>query len=366
MKKVLFLSPLPPPYYGSALSSKDCLEILRRSKKFIVENIKLNYSYEMNDVGKVNLTKIKGFFSVFGYIKKKIKEFKPDFVYFVPATNGLGLIRDFLFIKEIKRLGIPILFHVRSRIIKNKLNNLFYKNMFYREKAIILGESLREDVSEYLSHKDIFILPNAIKNELSDEELKIILEKRRHQKKFNILFLSNMERTKGWPKLLEASKILKDKKFLFNFFFAGSWQNKKDKLFFFDYLDKNNLRDSVFYLGQIKPEEKKEIFSKSHLLVFPTEYSLETFGRVIIEAMMYGLPVIANSIATIPSILEDKKTGFLLNNNTPQEISEKIEFLLKNRELSEKIGIAGREVFLKKFEIKNFEKNFLMILKNAF
>ncbi|MEM4330489.1 MAG: glycosyltransferase family 4 protein [Candidatus Pacearchaeota archaeon] len=365
-KKILFLSPLPPPNYGSALSSKDCLEILKKSKKFSVESIKLNYSREMTDVGKISLEKIKGFFSVLKIINQKISNFKPHFVYFVPATSNFGLIRDFFFVRFIKKSKIPILFHIRSRLIKNRLNNFFYKFMFSNEKAIILGKSLIEDIINYIPKKNLFILPNAIKNEISDKELKKILEKRRSQKIFNILFLSNMDKTKGWPKLLESARILMDRGFSFNCFFAGSWQNKEDECFFFNYLKKNNLEDVVFYIGQIKPEEKKDLFSKVHLLVFPTEYPLETFGRVIIEAMMYALPVIANSIATIPSIIEDKKTGFLLNENSPIEISERIETLLKNRKLAEKKGLNGRKAFLKKFEIKNYEKNFLEILSFAY
>jgi len=39
MKKILFLSPLPPPHYGSAMSSKMCLEILQKSKDFEIKNI---------------------------------------------------------------------------------------------------------------------------------------------------------------------------------------------------------------------------------------------------------------------------------------------------------------------------------------
>lgn len=64
MKKILFLSPLPPPYYGSAMSSQMCLNILKNSKDFEVRNIKLNYSKEMNDIGKINFNKIKGMLKV--------------------------------------------------------------------------------------------------------------------------------------------------------------------------------------------------------------------------------------------------------------------------------------------------------------
>jgi hypothetical protein len=57
-KKILFLSPLPPPNYGSAMSSKMCLDILRKSDLFEVSNIKINFAKKMDDVGVISLKKI--------------------------------------------------------------------------------------------------------------------------------------------------------------------------------------------------------------------------------------------------------------------------------------------------------------------
>lgn len=60
MRKILFLSPLPPPLYGSAMSSEMCLDILKSDKRFDVQNVKLNYSRAMTDVGKLTLSKLYG------------------------------------------------------------------------------------------------------------------------------------------------------------------------------------------------------------------------------------------------------------------------------------------------------------------
>ena len=142
-KKVLFLSPLPPPYYGSAMSSQMCLEILQKFNKFEVKNIKLNYSKEINDVGQLNLSKVKGFFIVKKQIKKLLKEFQPEIIYFVPATSGLGLIRDSYFVKQIKKLtNRKIIFHIRSRITDESWdkNKKRFIEMLKGEKSPSTGE----------------------------------------------------------------------------------------------------------------------------------------------------------------------------------------------------------------------------------
>ncbi len=381
MKKILFLSPLSPPHYGSAMSSRMCLKILQKSKDFETRNIKLNYSKDMKDIGKINLDKVKGIFKVSNQIKKTIKEFKPDIIYFVPATSGLGLIRDSYFIKQIKKLWKgKILFHIRSRITKgdwnNKIYQTLYKKIFLNQKAIVLDESLKADLHNLIKDKDISVLPNAIKNELTQSQFKKIMQKRKNQNtltntkrkgagahcSFNLLFLSNMDESKGWLKLLEACKILKERKINFKCNFVGAWPSKKIELKFNKFIFKNNLQKNIKYLGKKTGKEKTKVLEKSDIFIFPTEYKLETFGRVIIEAMSFGLPVIANGIAAIPTIIQHGETGFVLKENSGAEIADYIE-KLQDKKLREKMGELGRKRLLEEYEIKNYSEKFKNILK---
>src|SRR3989339_656926 len=321
-EKILFLSPLPPPHYGSAMSSQMCLEILQKSNKFEVKNIKLNYSKDVKDVGHFNLDKIKGFFIVKKQIKKLIGEFQPDIIYFVPATSGLGLIRDSYFVKQIKKFsGKKVIFHIRSRITEESWdkNKKILIEMLKGKKAIVLDKSLE------------------------------------------ILFLSNMDESKGWLKLLLACRILKNKKIKFKGNFIGAWTRKEDEKKFNSIIKEHDLKKEVKYLGKKVGKEKEKFLENSNVLVFPTEYKLETFGRVIIEAMMFGLPVIANGIAAIPTIIQDKKTGFVLKNNTIQEIAHSLE-KLQNKKLREKMGKEGRKRFLQEYEIQKYKTEFLTII----
>ena len=376
MKKILFLSPLPPPHYGSAMSSEMCLGILKNAsrklkagrwkpeKLFDVRNIKLNYSKDMSDVGKINIDKIRGIFYVKKEIKKTIKEFNPDIIYFVPATYSFGLIRDWIFVREIKKYWKgKILFHIRSRILhrtwKNLFGRKFLKDMYVGQKAIVLGKELIDDLREMIPKKNIYVLPNAIKNEISEKLLRQILLERKKNKQFNILFLSNMDRTKGWTKVLDACKILRNRNFNFRCDFVGGWLDKKDEGYFSEFIKNNKLDKNVFAHGKKTGKEKNEFLQKANVLVFPTEYPMETFGRVILEGYMYGIPVIANGIATIPNIIENRKTGFILKENSGKEIAHLIDHSVNWKEM----GINGRKKFLKEFEIEKYKDNFLTLFR---
>lgn len=362
MERILFISPLPPPHYGAAMVSETCLDILKRSNNFSVESIKLNYSKKMDDIGHINFSKIVGLFKVRSEIVKKIKSFKPDLIYFAPATNSFGLIREWFLSKKIKISKIPVLLHIHSRMFNKPFNNFFYKRIFCGNKAIILGKELISDIDKYIPKRNLFLLPNAIKNEISDEYLNKILIQRRKKKIPNILFLSNMDETKGWLKLLKSCKILKSKGINFNCNFVGEFPGIHQKNKFDSFLERNKLNKNVFYLGKKTGKEKNKIYINSDVFVFPTEYKLETFGMVIIEAMMFGLPVIANGIATIPSIISDNKTGFILKENSPEEIALYLEELLHNKKLCDKMGIEGRKIFKNKFEIEGYSDKFIKII----
>ncbi|MCA9487690.1 MAG: glycosyltransferase family 4 protein [Nanoarchaeota archaeon] len=364
VKKILFLSTLPPPHYGASIMSEICLEILQKSKNFQVRNIKLNYSKSMNDVGKINLSKFKGFFKVMKQISNSFKEFSPDFIYFAPATKGFGLIRDFLFVQKIKKYGVPFVFHIHSRLFKGRKNKLMYQKMFKGEKAIILGKELLDDVEEFFKKEDINFLPNAIKNQISEREFKKLIEEKKKRPNLNLLFLSNMNESKGWPKLLEACEIL-NKKLDFTCNFVGEFPSKWEKERFYESAKEKNLGRRVNYLGKKTGKDKRKIFEQSDIFIFPTEYPFETFGVVIIESMMFGIPVIANGIATIPSIISDNETGFVLKKNSPEEISEKI-LQLSKRETRENFSEKSRKRFLEKYELGNYQKNLLKIIGSLF
>jgi len=238
MKKVLFLSTLPPPHYGAAMSSEMCLGILKGTKGLEVENIKLNYSKNMSDMGKINFKKIKGVSNVRRQIEEKIKRLNPDIVYFMPATTSFGLVRDSLFVRKIKKYWKgKILFHVRSRITevdwKNRLYRKLYKGMFKGGRAIVLDKSLKKDLRGLIENKNIFVLPNAIENEVSEKEFSEAVKLRRKKNRFDILFLSNMDESKGWFKLLQACKILREKGVKFNCNFVGAWARGKEKRKFY-------------------------------------------------------------------------------------------------------------------------------------
>ena len=363
-KKILVITPLPPPYYGSAISSEINLNLLEISEEFEVSNIRLNYSNDISDLGKFSTAKVIGIFNVLRHIWKAMRKDKPDIVYFMPATFGMALFRDSLFLWLIRRFKEKMLIlHMRSQFkqedLKSGFKRFFIKGMLRCDKVILLGQELKENLNSLLPGKKIFFLPNAINNSISNEKFSEIAYQRRSNDKLNLFFLSNMLEFKGWFKLLQTCKLLKDAGVNFKCHFGGGWPSEDERLKFENYVNIHELQEIVFYHGKLFGDQKSKMFEKADVFVYPTDF--DACPRVVIEAMEYGLPIISTRVGTIPSMVSDGITGFLVKNNIPEELFRNINKLCNNT-LRENLGSRGRIKFLNEFTISSYKEKFVSIL----
>jgi glycosyltransferase involved in cell wall biosynthesis len=201
-------------------------------------------------------------------------------------------------------------------------------------------------------------LPNALEESLTENEFEIYYRNRGKGSCLNLLFLSNLYESKGWFKLLESCKMLKDDGIRYLCHFVGDWPSVTEKQKFFSYIDKNSLSENIIYHGRLIGKAKQQILMEADVLIFPTEY--DAFGRVIIEAMEFGLPVIASSVGTIPSIIEHGKTGFILENINANEIYACI-LKLQDKTLRTEMGRKGREKFVNEFTFDIYKSRFIKI-----
>jgi glycosyltransferase involved in cell wall biosynthesis len=99
-------------------------------------------------------------------------------------------------------------------------------------------------------------------------------------------------------------------------------------------------------------DAKFETFSRSDIFCFPSHYDAETFGLVLLEAMSFGLPVVATRWRGISSIVREGQTGFLTPIKDSVALADKLEALLLDPELRRSMGAKGREVFERDFTLE--------------
>jgi glycosyltransferase involved in cell wall biosynthesis len=123
------------------------------------------------------------------------------------------------------------------------------------------------------------------------------------------------------------------------------------------------------YIEIIEGKNSKEIMKEIDILVVPS-ITPEGFGRVIVEGMVSGIPVIATNIGATSEIIEDNITGFLVEPQNSFQISEKIKKIISNSELYKKISINAQKYAIEKFSLDKMVEKTLAIynelIKNLF
>jgi len=361
-KKVLCLLHLPPPIYGVTAINKDIISG-ELAKRFSLDIIPINTARKLSDIDNFSFEKLIRTARIFFSLLIKLFYAKYAFCYFSLTPTGKAFYKDFLFVLLLKIFKIKRLYHLHGKGIcayKNIFIRYMYKFCFKDSKVIILSDKLYYDIKDYVEKDCIYVLCNAIIPQLSDKEFNDIIEKRYKGDKINLLFLSNMVRSKGVFTILESLGKLRRKGYIFNMYFMGGWFDiKKDE--FFDAVSRYGLGECVVYLGFGDKNRKNSILKKADIFLYPTHN--DAFGIVNIEALEFGLPIISTDEGAIPDIVKDGVNGFLIKKREINELTRSIERLIRDRELCIKMGRAGRKIFLQKFTFDKFERDLVDIFR---
>ena len=98
----------------------------------------------------------------------------------------------------------------------------------------------------------------------------------------------------------------------------------------------------VTFVGEVAPEAVDSYYRDAGVFVLP---SLEGEGmpNVVLEAMSWGLPVVATDSGGLPTMIEDGENGFLVPMRDSEAIAERIGELLTDTEYRENMGMVARE-----------------------
>ena len=104
---------------------------------------------------------------------------------------------------------------------------------------------------------------------------------------------------------------------------------------------KLRLEDRVSFLGAVDYAAVADLYAKATVLAVPSVWP-EPFGLVGPEAMSYGVPVVAFRVDGIPEWLRDGETGFMVEPKDVAGLAQRIELLLNDPALAQRLGSQGR------------------------
>jgi glycosyltransferase involved in cell wall biosynthesis len=106
----------------------------------------------------------------------------------------------------------------------------------------------------------------------------------------------------------------------------------------------------VEYLGEVGDAEKSELLGRAAALLFPIDWA-EPFGLVMIEAMACGTPVIAWRAGSVPEVIDDGITGYVVDT-----LDDAVEAVRKIPRLSRRVC---RDVFEERFAVDRMARDYV-------
>jgi glycosyltransferase involved in cell wall biosynthesis len=120
-----------------------------------------------------------------------------------------------------------------------------------------------------------------------------------------LLFFGRIHNDKGARQAIEIARACGKKLIM-----AGIIQ---DQMYFDRYVAPHLDNDTVVYVGSVGPAERNRLLGKALALLHPIQFD-EPFGLSVIESMACGTPVIAFDRGSMPELIENAKSGFLVDN----------------------------------------------------
>ena len=160
---------------------------------------------------------------------------------------------------------------------------------------------------------------------------------------FTFITLARLSKEKGLNFLLESVKILKEKGKDFKLIIGGEGEERPELERF---ISANDLKNTVSLPGHINP---KEYLPKAQVYINSSESEALSFG--ILEAMSYGLPIIATKVGGNEEIVNLSQNGKLVKYNNPEELAHAMEYIMDNKEMYDRLSQNSLKAIKETFNI---------------
>jgi glycosyltransferase involved in cell wall biosynthesis len=354
---------LPPPFFGPSVT----YQALMRSefpRHFDVMLVDITVARSIGEIERFRVGKL---FKMFSFLLRELwllTTHRFDFCFCPVSVNRNAFIKDALLLALARGFGVPTVLYAQGNNIPDfhdrsspRTQRLIERTASRAAGAIVLGETLRFNFEKWLPPENIFVVPTGI------EPLESVLRRAQHTDGVTVLFLSNLVREKGVFVLLEAAAKVVRQRGDVRFAFAGNWFRPEDEAAANAFVATHQLNSQVVFVGPVTGETKWQTLADADILAFPTFYYYETMGLVLLEAMQAGLPVVATRRASIPEIIEDGINGFLVEEQDPGDLADKILRLAGDAALRERMGRANREKFDRYYTHEQYGRRMIQVFE---
>ena len=386
--KLLVFAHTPPPHHGQSYAVKLMLDNFggdRRKAKFRklpvnhfgIEcyHVNARFSKTLEEIGEFQLGKI---LLVLYYCLQAIWcrfRYGVDNLFYIPAPGKpIALYRDWLVMLVCRPFYRRVIFNWRAAGLGKWLEvavtmparSFTYRLMRDADLSIVLSDLNRHD-AEKLTARRIVTVVGGIPDPCQQFETELLPRRRarvaaRQQilagdpvmrnasdsnRTVNLLYVALVSRGKGAFDAVEGVALANENFPLrFRLTVIGGFASKAEETELQELIQRRGLQKTVEILGFVPAERKFQAMRDADMFCFPTYYKAEGQPANLIEALAFGLPIVATRWRAIPDMLPPDYSG-LVDPQSPEQIAAALRRLAP-------LDLAAmlRESFLRRFTIE--------------
>ncbi|BCX82142.1 L-malate glycosyltransferase [Methylomarinovum caldicuralii] len=164
-----------------------------------------------------------------------------------------------------------------------------------------------------------------------------------------IAFLGQMKQIKGVDLFLDMSRRLSGRRPNLKFLLAGRCQSGSGAYSEEALQAEIGGHPDIRYLGRL--DDPENLYHSADIIVMPSRWD-EPFGLIAIEAGACRKPIVATRVGGIPEIIEDGVTGFLVERDDLEALVSRVQQLIDDPGLRQRMGEAGMRKVEREFTDK--------------
>jgi glycosyltransferase involved in cell wall biosynthesis len=292
--RIVIAGQVPPPYGGQNVMVAQLLDIFRADARFDCEHLAFHFTPDFKTVRQGSARKLVELAKVIGRVLALRRGGPLDLViYPTGGPQTVPIIRDLLLLPWVLLAARRVVLQFHAAGIADRcagrggpLCGLIAALYRRCHAAVVMTEFNRRD-PEFVGLRRIAVIPHRLPD-VFDPALV-----RKDPARTRLLYVGHLSPDKGTPELLRAFKIVADRDPALVLELVGESLPPLSEAQLRADIRELGLEARVELPGVLTGRAKLEAFGRADLFVFPSVAPFESFGLVMVEAMMWGLPIVA-------------------------------------------------------------------------
>jgi len=242
----------------------------------------------------------------------------------------------------------PVIWHIRDHVPQGLIGKLVIKAMKIAADAVIgISQAVLAPIIERNGRSNVYLIYNGLdltertEQELCEARRKVRAELQAAEHHKVLVMIGQITPWKRQHDAIRAAAKLMEERDDIKLWIVGEAkfreENERYKEQLMNLAQQLHIAEHVVFTGF--REDIMDICCAADMLLLCSEN--EPFGRVVIEAMSQGMPVIATDGGGVPEIIEHGVSGFLYRTGDVDDLLRYVRILLDNVSLSRSIGMQG-------------------------